>query len=220
VPFAVGQLLSAPRSATLVARFGYRAVMTTGLLLVAGALLGITLMQIDTPLWIVLIMFFFFGLGMGSVIAPASTVMQNTLPMHQLGAGSAVQNTVRQVGGALGVAIIGTVIATRYASQLKAVFASDPAIPSAVTGVAQQSIVATERVLGELGAAGDVTELREGAYAAFLNAAHWASGISMSIVLLAALIVATLLPRITPPQQSDFAPPVGDGQPAVPTERT
>ena len=59
------------------------------------------------PLWFVLVIFFVFGFGMGNVIAPASTVMQNALPLARAGAGSAVQNTVRQVFGALGVAVIG-----------------------------------------------------------------------------------------------------------------
>ena len=102
IPFAVGQLLSAPRSATTVARFGYRAVMTSGLVLVAFALTALVFVQIDTPLWLLLGGFFLFGLGIGLVIAPASTVMQNVLPLARAGAGSAVQNTVRQVGGALG----------------------------------------------------------------------------------------------------------------------
>ena len=110
VPFAVGQILAAPRSATMVLRFGYRAVMTTGLVLVALSLIALFFVELETPLWVILVVFFVFGFGMGNVIAPASTVMQNVLPLARAGAGSAVQNTVRQVGGALGVAIIGTVL--------------------------------------------------------------------------------------------------------------
>ena len=113
MPFAVGQLIAAPRSASTVQRFGYRAVMTVGLCLVALSLIGMLTLRMGTPLWVLLLIFFVFGLGMGNVIAPASTVMQNVLPLARAGAGSAVQNTVRQVGGALGVAIIGTVLATR-----------------------------------------------------------------------------------------------------------
>ena len=74
--------------------------------------------SIDSPLWGVLVVFFIFGLGMGNVIAPGSTVLQNVLPLARAGAGSAVQNTVRQVAGALGVAVVGTVLATQYAANL------------------------------------------------------------------------------------------------------
>ncbi len=116
LPFAIGQLLAAPNSARLVNRFGYRLVMTGGLVVVAISLFGLTFITMTSPLWGLLVVFFFFGLGMGCVIAPASTVMQNVLPLARAGAGSAVQNTVRQVAGALGVAIISTLLATRFSN--------------------------------------------------------------------------------------------------------
>ncbi|MFM8897027.1 MAG: MFS transporter, partial [Actinomycetales bacterium] len=168
VPFALGQLLAAPRSASVVARLGYRPVMTGGLVLVALSLIGLLFLQLDTPVWILLVIFFIFGFGMGNVIAPASTVMQNVLPLARAGAGSAVQNTVRQVGGALGVAIIGTVLATRYAANLDQVLpASFPA-----RDVASESIVATAAVLDKADSMGVpsavVDQVRSGAFEAFL----------------------------------------------------
>ncbi len=126
LPFAIGQLIAAPRSAAMVKRFGYRSVMGTGLVIVAISLVALAFLQIDTPLWMILVVFFLFGFGMGNVIAPGSTVLQNVLPLARAGAGSAVQNTVRQVAGALGVAIIGTVLATQYASNLSTALASSP----------------------------------------------------------------------------------------------
>ena len=118
LPFAAGQLLSAPRSNALVNRYGYRIVMTTGLTVVGFALLGLTRLTTETPMWAMLLCFFLFGMGMGAVVAPASTVMQNVLPLARAGAGSAVQNTVRQVFGALGVAVISTLLATRFAAEI------------------------------------------------------------------------------------------------------
>ncbi len=220
IPFALGQIIAAPRSAQMVTRFGYRAVMTVGLLCVALALLGLTVTAIDTPIWLVLVYFLIFGLGMGNVIAPASTVMQNTLPMHQVGAGSAVQNTVRQVGGALGIAIIGTVIATQYASKLRSVFTDIPGAPADLQAAAQQSIVATNQLFNELPADSEIPieALRAGAYEAFLSAAHTATLISFTGVVVAALLVAFVLPKITPPSDSALTPPVGDGKAPVPSE--
>ena len=72
--------------------------------MVGLAMLLLARVPIDAPLWAVLLVFFIFGFGMGNVIAPGSTVLQNVLPLARAGAGSAVQNTVRQVAGALGVA--------------------------------------------------------------------------------------------------------------------
>lgn len=206
LPFAVGQLIAAPRSAAMVARFGYRAVMTTGLVLVAFALLGLARLQLDTPLWLVLVFFFVFGFGLGNVIAPGSTVMQNVLPLARAGAGSAVQNTVRQVAGALGVAVVGTLLATRYAANLNSAAAqSSVPVDPELLNVAQESIVAADMALTQAGQAGMpgalIDTFRSAAYDSFLNAAHLTSYISAAVVVIAALLVAFLLPAITPPQR-------------------
>ena len=221
MPFAVGQLLSAPRSATLVQRFGYRMVMTTGLSIVGIALIALTQLRMDTPLWFALVAFFLFGLGMGMVVAPGSTVMQNVLPLARAGAGSAVQNTVRQVGGALGVAIIGTVLATQYAKNLAPSVAALPAtIPDAAREAATESIVAADAVLDAASAQGApaaiIDPLRAGVYDAFLSAAHLANWISVVVVLIAAVLVAVALPRITPP--SARMEPGESGPPADATD--
>ncbi len=237
LPFAVGQLLAAPRSAKMVLRFGYRAVMTTGLVLVALSMAALVFIQIDTPLWIALGIFFVFGFGMGNVIAPASTVMQNALPLGRAGAGSAVQNTVRQVGGALGVAIIGTVLATQYTSRVDSILDDLPdAIPESARSAASESIIATDQVLAAAQAQGAPAELvstvRDRAYEAFLLSSHVTYVISMALVVVAALVVAFVLPRISPPRKDDepgrpdpadasarqVPPAAGDGKPAIPAE--
>ncbi len=211
LPFAVGQLISAPRSAKMVLRFGYRAVMTTGLVLVALSMACLFFVQIDTPLWIIVVVFFIFGFGMGNVIAPASTVMQNVLPLARAGAGSAVQNTVRQVGGALGVAIIGTVLATRYATQMSSVVETLPdQVPAEAKSAAAESIVATDQVLSAMQAQGApatlVDSVRASAFDAFLTSSHVTYLISLIVVVIAALVVGFLLPKITPPRKDDRVP--------------
>ena len=208
LPFAIGQILAAPRSAKMVLRFGYRAVMTVGLVLVAVAMAALVFVGLTTPIWVVIVAFFIFGFGMGNVIAPASTVMQNVLPLGRVGAGSAVQNTVRQVGGALGVAIIGTVLATQYASRVdSAINQLPPQVPDAARQAARESIVATDAVL-DAGAAqgapsGLLDSIRQAAYDAFLASSHVTYFISMALVGIAAVVVATLLPKITPPRKDE-----------------
>ena len=204
LPFAVGQLLAAPRSAAMVTRFGYRKVMTTGLVLVTVSLLGLSQLRIDSPLWFLLVLFFVFGFGLGNVIAPGSTVMQNVLPLARAGAGSAVQNTVRQVFGALGVAIIGTILATQYASNIApALDALPPEFPDATKEAASESIIATVSVLGQASADGlaasTVATLQAGAFEAFLGATHVTFIISLVVVAIGALIVGFFLPHINPP---------------------
>ncbi len=210
LPFAIGQLIAAPRSAKTVERFGYRAVMTGGLVVVAIALVGLTQLQMDSNIWLVLVGFFLFGFGMGNVVAPATSVMQNALPLARAGAGSAVQNTVRQVSGALGVAVVGTVLGTQYAKNVAPVFASLP--PQFPAGEAEQSVVATQGILvaveqqGQV-PAGVVATVRAGAFDAFLNASHITMILSACVVVIAALVVGFLLPRIEPPGKGDSSPP-------------
>lgn len=208
IPFAVGQLLAAPRSAGMVLKFGYRTVMTTGLVLVALSLLALTQLSMDAPLWTLLVGFFIFGFGMGNVIAPASTVMQNVLPLARAGAGSAVQNTVRQVGGALGVAIIGTLLATQYATAVTPVL-SESGFPDDVVQIASESIIATDAVLdGASLPAAVVDQVRAETFAVFLDASHVTYYVSFGIVAIAAFVVAFGLPRISPPRKE--GPPPAD----------
>lgn len=200
VPFAVGQLISAPRSAGMVHRFGVRAVMVAGLTLVLASLLGMTQLRQGTPLWLLLGLFFVFGFGMGNVMAPASTVIQNSLPLARAGAGSAVQNTVRQVLGALGVAVIGTVLSTQYASKLAPTLAQLPAqFPAAGRNALSSSVAAVPTVLQRATAAGLPAPLagriRSGAFDAYISASHlttWACAVTVAV---SALLVLTLLPR-------------------------
>ena len=209
LPFAIGQLIAAPRSAAMVKRFGYRAVMTTGLVIVFVALLALARLEIDTGLWLILVFFFLFGFGMGNVMAPGSTVLQNVLPLERAGAGSAVQNTVRQVAGALGVAVIGTVLATQYAANLTTAAQESPVpVDPKLLEVASESVVAANVALERAAQSGlpqpAVDMLRSGAFESFLTASHLTSYISATVVGIAALVVLFLLPKITPPERREM----------------
>jgi Na+/melibiose symporter-like transporter len=205
LPFALGQLLAAPRSAAMVKRFGYRAVMSTGLIIVAIATFFLARITLDTPLWFLLVVFFAFGYGMGNTIAPGSTVLQNVLPLARAGAGSAVQNTVRQVAGAIGVAVVGTVLANQYAANLTSAMANvPPQFPDAARQAATESVVAASAILDKAAAGGApaplIETLRNGAYEAFLAASHVTTYIALAVIVIAALSVLLLLPHITPPE--------------------
>ena len=149
---------------------------------------------------------------MGNVIAPASTVMQNVLPLDRVGAGSAVQNTVRQVFGAFGVAVIGTMLATRYAAEAASALAP---LPADARATASTSVQLTQLVLQHAEAAGApasvVDQVRAGAFDAFLTATHFANLISTAVILLAAAVVFFWLPNITPPTKQPATAPAPAG---------
>ena len=118
IPLAAGQLLCAPRSAVMVRRFGAKAVCATGLLLVAVAMVGYLLLGTGTPIWVLEVTFFIQGAGMGTVMPPATESVMSVVPRNRGGAGSAITNISRQVAVALGVAVLGSILAQAYRAQL------------------------------------------------------------------------------------------------------
>jgi hypothetical protein len=110
--------VSAPLAGRLASRFGYRVPVVAGLLLGAAALLLLTSIHPGTPyatLWWRLTM---LGTGFGLAISPTMAAAVASMPAARAGVASAVANTSRQVGGALGVAVLGAVASARFTAVL------------------------------------------------------------------------------------------------------
>ena len=114
LPNTLAVVVTAPLAGRLASRYGYRVPVTAGMLLAAAALWALTGIQPDTPygqLWWRLTL---FGAGLGLSISPATAAGVASMPGTQAGVASAVISTSRQVGGALGVAVLGAVAAAHY----------------------------------------------------------------------------------------------------------
>jgi EmrB/QacA subfamily drug resistance transporter len=118
VPFAITMMVFAPMSARIVERAGTKRVVTTGLLTVSAALVSLSFISRTSPYLTVIVLFCLMGAGMGMVMAPATESVMGSLPREKAGVGSAVNDTTRQMGGALGVAIIGSVTSSIYAASI------------------------------------------------------------------------------------------------------
>ena len=123
LPFAVGQLLGAPRSAKMVHRFGARKVIPGGLVFALVGMLCFAFVSPDAPVWFLIVVGVIFGFGLGNTIAPSTTRMTLATPPERSGSGSAVQNTVRQVGAVFGVAILSSVVGTVYSNNMSPLLA-------------------------------------------------------------------------------------------------
>ena len=121
IPYACTMMLMAPLSARIVERVGTKRVVTTGLLIIATALFALSFLQATTPYPLAIAPFCVMAAGMGMTMAPATESVMGSLPPNKAGVGSAVNDTTRQVGGALGVAVIGSVVSSVYASNVNAV---------------------------------------------------------------------------------------------------
>jgi EmrB/QacA subfamily drug resistance transporter len=189
VPFAAGQLLLAPRSAGLVRRYGAKVVGTTGMLVMSVALAGYALLGTTTPIWILAVFFALQGAGIGVAMPSATSAVMDVLPRERAGAGSALTNTSRQVGVALGVAVLGSILAQAYRDQLRP---SLSALSPAVRNAASQSIAATQATAQQLGAAGH--NLLAPADTAFTHAMHVTTVVAALISLAGALVVLRWMP--------------------------
>ena len=186
VPVAVGLSFFAPRSAALVTRFGAKAVCAGGLLLVTVSFSGYRLVDEQTPIVFVLLLLLLQGSGMAHIIAPATESIMSTLPRERAGAGSAVNTTVRQVGGALGVAILGSILSASYRAGITPALAG---LSPADRAVAAESIGGTDLVAAGLPGTARAA-LEAAGVQAFVDAMH---ATALGSALVAALGVAVVL---------------------------
>ena len=206
-PFAAAQLIFSPMSAKLVQRFGARAVSTFGMLVIAATFLMYQLVDQNSSALLLITIFFLQGMGMANVMPPATTTIMTSLPREKAGVGSSVSNTVRQVGGALGVAVLGTLLTTRYRGQMEKPLGSaikDPKLLHDIDG----SIQATKGAGMHLPA---VQQFYPQADAAFIHAMHMTVVISAIVAFLAAIVSATWLPRKAAGVQAGPRPGAGAG---------
>jgi EmrB/QacA subfamily drug resistance transporter len=190
LPFAAAQLIFAPRSAGFVGQYGPKAVCAVGMGLVTVSLGAFVLITESTPIWQLAIVYFVMGAGMASVVAPSTESVMSALPREKAGVGSAVSNTVRQVGGALGVAVLGSVLSEVYRGAMATPLAG---LPAAVRDAASESLAATYAVAADAGPAG--ASLLDQANGAYVHAMHWAAGGSAVAALLGMVAVVRWLPR-------------------------
>jgi EmrB/QacA subfamily drug resistance transporter len=207
LPLALGQLLVSPRARHAVTRFGVRLTVTVGMLLVACAFAGFLLLGRSTAIWVLEALYFVLGVGMALVMPPATVTIMSSLPREKAGSGSAVSNTFRQVGGSLGVAILGALLSATYRDGIQDKLA---ALPAPLRSPAGESIEGTLGVVQKLGprAAGLVDRAKD----AFLHAMHVTALASGGIAVFGALVALAFLP----PRRPAAAPagaPQADGEP-------
>jgi EmrB/QacA subfamily drug resistance transporter len=118
LPMTLAIVVTAPNAGRVAQRLGARGPMTYGLTLASLGLLGLTFVGADTPYWILAILFLFMGHGIGSTMAPMTATVMGAVGPQRAGLGSAMTNTSREVGGVVGIALLGTVLFDRLTSVL------------------------------------------------------------------------------------------------------
>lgn len=204
LPFAGAMLVTSPLSTPVAARLGARPVISAGLTLMGAGLLLAAQVQADTGYAYLAVATAVMGTGMGLALAPAGESILSVLPAEQAGVGSAVNDTVQELGGTLGVAVIGSTVAATFRSAIDAA-----ALPAPITARARDSIAAADAAAARSGPlAGQVTQI---AHNAFTSAMATGFTVAAAVSLAGAALAVTLLPRrgaaaATPTRSADRPP--------------
>ncbi len=148
LPFAIVAAIATPVAAVVALKVGTRLVVGCGLLLMSGGLVmaGLTSKPDAAFFGPIIVAMVLLALGLSSITAPATEAVMGSLAADQFGSGAAVNNTTRELGGTLGVAVLGSVFASAYGPRIIGAFAPYP-IPAAARQEAHQSMAAALAVV-------------------------------------------------------------------------
>jgi EmrB/QacA subfamily drug resistance transporter len=195
-PLALGMMVGAPVAPRLVQRFGTKAVVVTGLCLVAGSLVFYGSNTVMSNEGLGLFVRLFTGLGMGMTAAPVTESIMGSLPPSRAGVGSAVNDTTRQTGGALGVAVLGSVFAARYHAAIGRLLF----VPSGSRKSAAESIGTSLETAARLGpdAKARLVQVATEAYYSSMRLTYTVAAIIVGVAIVVAYRFLPARPAATP----------------------
>jgi EmrB/QacA subfamily drug resistance transporter len=186
LPVAGGLMVAAALSAPLAERIGTKIVVAAGMTVVAGGLVLVGSAEVYTDAAIALAV---LGAGIGLAMAPATDSIMGSLPLAKASVGSAVNDTTRTAGGALGVAVLGSILASQYRGDMESAVAG---LPDSAAVAAQDSLAGALAVADRMGPGGE--RLAEVARDAFVAGMHSAAFVAAAIALAGAVLAAIALP--------------------------
>ncbi len=184
LPMALASLIIAPRTARLTERFGSGPVMSTGFIFIAVGLILLTSASTSTAYPLLFVAFILLGTGQSLAAAPATGNIMMSTPSDKAGVGSALNDTTLELGGALGIAFAGSLVATIYH---KTIDLSSLGLPAEAVAAAGESIGgafgAAAGIGGEMGA-----QIVLAAQEAFTSAFVWTMGIAALVAIISGLL--------------------------------
>jgi EmrB/QacA subfamily drug resistance transporter len=189
LPVAATSTVAALASARLVDHLGRRIMVGGGLALAALGFLVLSHVGDVSGYGIVALAQCLLGLGIGCAMAPATGSIMDAVPPAKAGVGSAVNDTTREVGGALGVAVLGSVLASLYSSTMTDAVRGLPSVAAAAARGSLPGAVEVSRALGKGGAA-----LGAAANAAFTSAMSTTLVVGAAVAMMGAVLAFVFVP--------------------------
>ncbi len=137
-PMAIGFMIGGPTSAILTGQFGTKRVLSVGLVLIGVFVGGLALVDQTTAYWVIGLLLVGMGMAMAYAMAPATDAVMAALPESHAGVGSALNDTTRQVGAALGIGVFGSLFNSAYSSN----------VTNAVVGLPEEAAAAVSNSIG------------------------------------------------------------------------
>ncbi|MCH8844939.1 MAG: MFS transporter [SAR324 cluster bacterium] len=201
---ATGMMTGAPIAGALVKRVGPRLLVLGAVTLMASGLLLFLRLEVDTSTLQIAISLFTFGLGIGLAMAPLTDTVMAAVPVNDAGVGSAANDVSRELGAALGIAIVGSLANGIYRNNLEDTLGGS--VPESAVESAKEGIGIA--VLGSEGLPADVAaQVISSANLAFVDAITVGFAVSIGVLVVAAIAALTLLPnkmRETQVEVDDF----------------
>lgn len=189
LPFVFIMITVAPQTPRLAERFGAHRLVSAGLLLVAAGMALLSRVEVSTGYGVVVAVMALLATGMALSMAPMTNSIMSGVPRAKAGVGSAMNDTSRELGGALGVAVLGSLVTSRYTTALKPALTG---LPPAAAGMARSSLAGALAVADHLGPAG--AGLASAARAAFVDGMGLALLVGAAVIGLAAIVARRFLP--------------------------
>jgi EmrB/QacA subfamily drug resistance transporter len=214
LPMAFVIMGLAPQVPRFVARFGAHRVVPFGLTMVAVGMAVFSQVQVDSPLWFIYLSILPLAVGMACTMTPLTTLIMSSVPLGKAGVGSAMNDTTRELGGALGVAVLGSLVTSQFTSSITPALVD---LPARLRDVADSGLAGALGVAEQIGGAQGQL-IADAAKQSFVDGIGLAAAVAAVVVLLAAVVSAKLLPasHILPAAAGAAGPadpaPVGDGQ--------
>ena len=198
LPMAITMMVVAPMSARVAERIGTKSVAALGLTLVAVGVGIFSRVGVHSGYGIILVALVVMAAGMAFTMAPSTAAIMSSMPLRKAGVGSAVNDTTRELGGALGVAVLGSLVASRYASHLRPALTH---LPAALRTAALGSVGGAVDVAGHLGGPAG-TLLAAQARLAFVAGLRSTFLIGSAVAVVAAVLVFRNMPlRLVQPDE-------------------
>ena len=190
LPLVLGIAVGASLSDRLVGRLGSNKVISAGMVGLAAASAALILWEADTAYWIVAVNMFILAVAVGNIMAPSTDAVMGAVPEAQSGMASAINGVTRMIAGALGAAIIGSVMYTIFADKIAPAVA---VLPAEAAAAAKDSVGAAMVIAETLPTqVGD--PLAQAAGVAFTESFGLAVLIGSVVALLGGVLIAVYMP--------------------------